>query len=184
MMAPSVLASTLRTSPTMTPRILTSEASCSWLPAVSVCRVTRATLVNAFWYDAIASPSRSARTTRNATPWIRRLRTLLMPAARFRTRPAPRSLSPASGRCPQPAAMLARPSFSAPRSPRDPDGRRGSPDGQRQERVDDFHGDDREADGAADGQADARRTAAGDVAVVAVRQDDDDREDEHLEERP
>ena len=47
--APSMLASTSRTSPTMTPRTLTSEASWSWLPAVSVSSVTRATSVNAFW---------------------------------------------------------------------------------------------------------------------------------------
>src|SRR3954463_8903748 len=32
--------------------------------------------------------------------------------ARLRSRSAPRSLSPASGRCPQPGAMLPRPSFS------------------------------------------------------------------------
>jgi hypothetical protein len=49
MVAPSALAATSRTSPTITPRILTSDASCSWLPAVSVSRVTRATSVNAFW---------------------------------------------------------------------------------------------------------------------------------------
>jgi hypothetical protein len=49
MTAPSASAATSRTSPTITPRILTSDASCSWLPAVSVSRVTRATSVNAFW---------------------------------------------------------------------------------------------------------------------------------------
>src|SRR3954453_10809809 len=70
--APRALASTLRTSPTMTPRTLTSEASWSWLPAVSVFSVTVATDVNAFWYVATASPSNSARTTRNASPCSRR----------------------------------------------------------------------------------------------------------------
>src|SRR3954465_238720 len=70
--APSALASTLRTSPTMTPRTLTSEASWSWLPAVSVFSVTVATDVNAFWYVATASPSNSARTTRKASPSSRR----------------------------------------------------------------------------------------------------------------
>ena len=33
----------------MTPRTLTSEASCSWLPTVSVSSVTRTTSVKAFW---------------------------------------------------------------------------------------------------------------------------------------
>src|SRR4051794_22444544 len=149
MVAPSALAWTARTSPTMTPRILTSEASCNWLPAVSVSSVTRATGVNAFWYVATASPSSSARTTMNASPWIR-IRTFLLIA----------------------------------RSPRDPDGRRRAPDGERQEEVDDVHRDDREPDRPAHGQADARRTAAGAVAVVAVGQDDHDREDEDLQERP
>src|SRR4051812_24952369 len=178
--APSALASTLRTSPTMTPRTLTSEASWSWLPAVSVFSVTVATEVNAFWYVATASPSSSARTTRNASPCTRRRTTapraeLIVPA-RFRTRSAPRS--------PALPAMLPRTSFSARRSPRDPDGRRRAPDGQGQEQVDDVDRDDREADRPAHGEADARRAAAGDVAVVAVGQDDHDREDEHLEERP
>src|SRR3954469_6321860 len=151
--APSALASTLRTSPTMTPRTLTSAASWSWLPAVSVFSVTVATEVNVFWYDATASPSSSARTTRNASPCTRRRTT------------APR------------AELIAR-------SPRDPHGRRRTPDGQGQEQVDDVDRDDREADRPAHGEADARWAAAGDVAVVAVGQDDHDREDEHLEERP
>src|SRR5689334_3629911 len=77
MVAPFVLALTSRTSPTMTPRTLTSEASCSWLPAVSVSRVTWATVVNAFWYEATARPSSSARTARKATPW-RRTRIFLL----------------------------------------------------------------------------------------------------------
>ena len=45
-------------------------------------------------------------------------------------------------------------------------------------------GDDRGAHRPADRDADAGRTAAGGVAVVAVDQDDHDREDQHLEERP
>src|SRR5215207_6054222 len=69
--APSALASTSRTSPTITPRTLTSEASCSWLPAVSVSSVTRATSVKALLYCATAAPRSRARTTRNASPWIR-----------------------------------------------------------------------------------------------------------------
>src|SRR4051812_33826439 len=106
-----MLALTARTSPTITPRTLTSEASCSWLPAVSVSRVTCATLTNVFWYEATARPSSSARTTRNATPWSRTRIFLLI-----------------SG------------------SPRDPDGRRRAPDGQRQEQVDDVDRHDRETD--------------------------------------
>ena len=47
--APSARASTERTSPTMTPRIFTSLAVCSWLPMVSVSRVTRTAPLNAFW---------------------------------------------------------------------------------------------------------------------------------------
>src|SRR4051812_34586356 len=137
----------------MTPRTLTSEASWSWLPAVSVFSVTVATEVNAFWYSATARPSRSTRTTRNASPCTRRRTT------------APRD------------ELIAR-------SPRDPHGRRGAPDGQRQEQVDDVDRDDREADRPADGEADARGAATGDVAVVAVGQDDHDGEDEHLQERP
>src|SRR3954469_22690166 len=151
--APSALASTLRTSPTMTPRTLTSEASWSWLPAVSVFSVTVATEVNVFWYDATASPSSSARTTRNASPCTRR-----------RTR-APR------------AEVIAP-------SPRDPDGRRRAPDGQGQEQVDDVDRDDREPHRAADREPHTRRAATGPVAVVAVGQDDHDREDRHLEEGP
>src|SRR5688572_285576 len=153
--APSTSASTSRTSPTMTPRTLTSEASCSWLPAVSVSSVTMATSVNAFLYRATDSPSSSARTTRNASPCMRRRM----------TRPLPR-------------VVLTRV------SPRDPDSRRGSPDGQGQEQVDDVDRDDREADRAAHGQADTRGTAAGPVAVVAVGQDDHDREDQDFDERP
>src|SRR3954471_5411849 len=150
--APSALASTWRTSPTMTPRTLTSEASWSWLPAVSVLRVTVATEVKAFWYSATARPSSSARTTRNASPCTRRRTT------------APREL-------------IAR-------SPRDPHGRGGTPDGQGQEQVDDVDRDDREPHRPAHRQADAGGAAAGPVAVVAVGQDDHDREDEHLEEGP
>src|SRR6476620_7561732 len=150
---PLVLASTFRTSPTMTPRTLTSEASCNWLPAVSVSSVTVATEVNAFWYVATARPSRSARTTRNASPCTRRRTT------------APR------------AELIVG-------SPRDPDGRRRAPDGQGQEQVDDVDRDDQEQDRPADGEAAPRRATAGDVAVVAVGQDDHDGEDEHLEERP
>src|SRR5215218_1743094 len=71
MVAPSALADTSRTSPTITPRTLTSEASCSWLPAVSVFSVTRATSVKALLYCATAPTSSRPRTTRNATPWIR-----------------------------------------------------------------------------------------------------------------
>src|SRR5579875_1862706 len=63
-------------------------------------------------------------------------------------------------------------------------GRRRSPDRERQEEVDDVDGHDGEADRPADRDADAGRAAGGVVAVVAVRQDDDHREDEHLEERP
>src|SRR3954467_8768978 len=133
----------------MTPRTLTSEASCSWLPAVSVSRVTCATLTNVFWYEATARPSSSARTTRNATPWSRTRIFLLI-----------------SG------------------SPRDPDGRGRAPDGQRQEQVDDVDRHDREPDRPADGEADARGSAGGAVTVVAVGQDDHDREDGDLQERP
>src|SRR3954464_972423 len=149
MVAPAALALTSRTAPTITPRTLTSEASCSWLPAVSVWRVTRATWVNALLYCATARPRSRARTTRNARPWIR-IRIFLLIG----------------------------------RSPCDPDGRRRAPDGQGQEQVDDVDRDDREADRPAHREADARGAAAGDVAVVAVGQDDHDREDEHLEERP
>src|SRR3954447_104384 len=71
MVAPLALADTFRTSPTITPRTLTSEASCSWLPAVSVSRVTRATSVKAFLYCATDRPSSRARTRTNARPWMR-----------------------------------------------------------------------------------------------------------------
>src|SRR3954471_9312556 len=156
MVAPSALALTSRTSPTITPRTLTSDASCSWLPAVSVSNVTWATSVNAFLYSATDSPSSSASTTRNASPWSRRRM----------IRPLPRV----------PPLIAA--------SPRDPHGRRRAPEGQGQEQVDDVDGDDREPPRPADRQTDTRRAAAGAVAVVAVGQDDHDREDEHLHERP
>src|SRR6478672_4071515 len=70
--APSALAWTLRTSPTMTPRILTSEASDNWFPTESVLSVTMATSANVFSYVATLSPRSRARTTRNATPCSRR----------------------------------------------------------------------------------------------------------------
>ncbi len=40
---------TLRTSPTIRPRSLTSDGGASWLPTLSVCRVTWTTSTNAFW---------------------------------------------------------------------------------------------------------------------------------------
>src|SRR5689334_4755578 len=121
----------------MTPRTLTSEASCSWLPAVSVFRVTVATVVNALLYRATDSPSSRRR---------------MVPLTRA--------------------------------SPRDPHGRGRAPDGQGQEQVDDVDRDDREPHRPAHREADPGRPAAGPVAVVTVGQDDHDREDQHLEERP
>ena len=67
---PDVL--TDRTSPTISPRILTSDRLCSWLPMVSVFRVTGTTGVNRCWKVATASPMSTARTSRKATPADRR----------------------------------------------------------------------------------------------------------------
>ncbi len=92
MVAPSASAATSRTSPTITPRTFTSEASCSWLPAVSVSSVTIATSVNAFLYMATDSPSSIARTTRNASPWMRRLTVKRLPRALMSVHPAIRTV--------------------------------------------------------------------------------------------
>src|SRR5689334_8250376 len=69
-------------------------------------------------------------------------------------------------------------------SPRDPHGRGGTPDGEAEEEVGDDDGDDRAADGTPDGDADTRGAARGGVAVVAVDQDDRDREHDQLAEGP
>src|SRR6185437_16254033 len=67
---------------------------------------------------------------------------------------------------------------------RQPNAGVGAPDRQREEEVEERDGHDRGAHGAADRDAHARRAALGRVAEVAVRQDDDDREHQHLEEGP
>jgi hypothetical protein len=59
---------TLRTSPTIRPRSFTSDGGASWLPTLSVSRVTCTTSMNAFWYVAMLSPISSAITSRNTTP--------------------------------------------------------------------------------------------------------------------
>src|ERR1700712_4624642 len=69
-------------------------------------------------------------------------------------------------------------------SPSQSDGRRGAPDGDREEQVDHVDGHDGGPHRTSHGHAHAGRTAAGGVAVVAVDQDDDDREHEHLAEGP
>ena len=67
---------------------------------------------------------------------------------------------------------------------RDPDGGGRAPDREAQEEVRDHDGDDAGADRPAHGHADAGRTARGRVAVVAVDQDDRDREHQQLAEGP
>src|SRR4051812_27387611 len=90
-----------------------------------------------------------------------------------------------SRRC---SALVSCSMFTSMTSPRcssgDPDSRRGAPDGEAEEEVGDHDGDDRAADGAPDGDSDTGRPAGGGVAVVAVDQDDRDREDDELRERP
>src|SRR5436309_2959096 len=100
----------------------------------------------------MVSPSRAATTARKATPWRRRF-----------TRSVRSVLA---------TALL----------PRDPDGRVGAPQREAEEQVDDVDGDDRRTNGATDRDADTRRSTARVVAVVAVDQHDDDREDDDLEE--
>ena len=68
MLAPLPVLVMERTSPTIRPRILTSELFWSWLPIRSACRVTNTTGVNFFWNEATARPTRSRRVSRNATP--------------------------------------------------------------------------------------------------------------------
>src|SRR5690606_16678993 len=70
----------------------------------------------------------------------------------------------------------------APTSSCDPDSGGRAPDREAQEEVRDEHGDDGGADRLADRDADAGRAARGGVAVVAVDQDDRDREDDQLQE--
>src|SRR5437879_6037380 len=73
--------------------------------------------------------------------------------------------------------------MSAPSS-RDPDGRRGAPDGEAQEEVQQRDRDDRGPHRPPDGHADTGRAAAGPVAEVAVRHDDHDAEHQDLAEGP
>src|ERR1700761_2890220 len=65
---------------------------------------------------------------------------------------------------------------------RDPDGRRGAPDRQAEEEVDDVDPDEGGADCTAARRADPGRPTRRVVAVVAVDQDDDDREDDDFRE--
>lgn len=66
--APSPVVAMLRTSPTISPRILTSLDSWSWEPIRSVSSVTMTTSVKTFWKEAMDRPMRAATTTRKATP--------------------------------------------------------------------------------------------------------------------
>src|SRR5690606_35649774 len=65
-----------------------------------------------------------------------------------------------------------------------PYGCRGAPDGEAGEEVEQGHGDDGGAYRASHGHADARGAAAGAEAVVAVRHDHHDAEQQHLAEGP
>ena len=57
-----------RTSPTINPRILTSEAVCSCDPIRSVIRLTMTTGVNRFWKAATDSPTSRPTITMKPTP--------------------------------------------------------------------------------------------------------------------
>src|SRR3954454_22747707 len=67
---------------------------------------------------------------------------------------------------------------------RQPDAGGRAPDRERQEEVDDVEGHDRQPDGPNERDTYAGRPAGGGGAEGGVRQDDNYREDEHLEERP
>src|ERR1700756_492097 len=88
--------------------------------------------------------------------------------------------APPATRCRTRAAPETATEFDT--SARDPNCRGGPPDGQAQEEVDQVDGHDRGADGTTHCDADPGRAARGVVAVVAVDQDDDQREDQHLDE--
>src|ERR1700749_931962 len=64
--------------------------------------------------------------------------------------------------------------------PRDPHGCGRSPDRETEEEVDDVDGDERGTDGPAPRRAHPGRSAGRVIAVVAVDQHDDDREDDHF----
>ena len=66
--APLPVVSIERTSPTIRPRILTSEEVCSCEPIRSVSRLTMTTEVKRFWNDATDSPTSRATTRMNPTP--------------------------------------------------------------------------------------------------------------------
>ena len=71
--APVPVAEICRTSPTWTPRIITSAPGCISLPTLSVYRVTVATGVNCLLYSATDSHTSRAKTSRNTTPMRRSL---------------------------------------------------------------------------------------------------------------
>src|SRR3954471_7023741 len=99
---------------------------------------------------------------------------------------ARRNTSPntSSRRCSPRVLWMTFTSMSPPRSPGDPDRGGGAPDREAQEEVRDHHRHDRGADGPADRDAHTGGAARGGVAVVAVDQDDRDRQEDQLAERP
>src|ERR1035437_2088961 len=143
------------TSPTMSPRTLTSESLWSWFPICAAISVTVTTGVNFFWKVATDSPTISAMVRRKATPQAE----VLM-----------RDRGPSRG------GVTALPG--------NPDRGGGAPDRQAEEEVDDVDGHDGGADRLAHCLAHACGTAGCCVTVVTVDRDDHDREDHHLGERP
>src|SRR4051812_8419616 len=69
-------------------------------------------------------------------------------------------------------------------SARQPDGGRRTPDGHRQQQIDDVDHDDGRPYSATDGDAHTGGASTRVVAVVAMHQDHQDREHQHLAERP
>src|SRR3954452_24509923 len=155
--AVSPLVCSTRTSPTLTPRNFTSALRLSWLPMRSVRNCTGMNFTNALLYIPTTSAKKRNSISTKAMPWNLRL---LPIATRLIGGGTSSAMAPL---------------------PRDPDGRGRTADGHRQEQVQDADGHDRGADGLPHRHAHAGRAAGGVVAVVAVHQHDDHREEDDLD---
>ena len=87
--APVPLAEICRTSPTCTPRTITSAPGCISLPTLSVYSVTVAAGVNCLLYRATDSQTSRAKTSRNTTPTSRYL---VLSCTRGQSHPATRTV--------------------------------------------------------------------------------------------